>query len=249
MVSEGGLPRAVICAGGRREGPGVARNLKLETIRCSYNALMLQWVRTAGWLFAIVLSTIPAFWLLVHPRAEYWRKRRGARFRILGLLWIGMWVAVGAITSPWRHVAFYDHPVSWLAAAPFFGAGFYLYARARRTFSFAQLTGRPEVEGDGFEQKLATTGIHGRVRHPVYLGHLCELLGWSLGTGLAVVYALTAFAIVTGVIMIRMEDAELERRFGEPFRRYRDSTPALIPVFTGRASELTAKSQEPRASS
>lgn len=208
---------------------------------------MLQTLRTAGWLFAIVLSTIPSFWLLVHPRAEYWRSRRGARFRILGLLWIAMWLAVGAITSPWRHPLLYDSRVSWLAAAPFFLAGFYLYARARTTFTFAQLTGRPEVESDVFEQKLVITGIHARVRHPVYLGHLCELIAWSLGTGLAVIYALAAFAIVTGAIMVRMEDAELERRFGEPFRRYRDSTPALIPVFTRRSSrhrpgQLGAKS-------
>jgi protein-S-isoprenylcysteine O-methyltransferase Ste14 len=159
---------------------------------------MLQALRTAGWLFAVVLSTIPSFWLLVHPRAEYWRGRRGARFRILGSLWVAMWVATAAITSPWRHVLLCDNPLSWLAALPFFATGFYLYARARATFSFAQLTGRPEVD-NAFEQRLVTTGIHARVRHPVYLGHLCELIGWSLGTGLAVIYVLTAFSVLTGV--------------------------------------------------
>jgi protein-S-isoprenylcysteine O-methyltransferase Ste14 len=208
---------------------------------------MLVFVRTAGWVFAIVLSTVPSFWFLVHPRAEAWRSRRGARFRILGLLWIAIWVAVGAITWPWRHIALYDNPLSWLAAAPFFVIGFYLYYRGRARFSFAQLIGRPEVEGEGFEQRLVTTGIRARVRHPVYLGHLCELIGWSLGTGLAVVYVLTGFAIITGAIMIRMEDDELERRFGEPFRQYRDSTPSVIPRLSSRdgrrpAHELRAKS-------
>jgi len=186
-------------------------------------------LRTAGWLLAIVLSTVPAFWLLVHPRAEYWRNRRGARFRILGLLWVAMWAAVAAVTWPWQHVLFYDNVFSWLLAAPFFAAGIYLYYRGRVSFSFAQLIGRPEVHGDRFEQRLVTTGIRARVRHPVYLGHLCELIGWSLGTGLAVIYILTGFAILTGAIMIRMEDDELERRFGEPYRQYRISTPALIP--------------------
>jgi protein-S-isoprenylcysteine O-methyltransferase Ste14 len=156
-------------------------------------------------------------------------------------------VAVGAITWPWRHIALYDNPLSWLAAAPFFVIGFYLYYRGRARFSFAQLIGRPEVEGEGFEQRLVTTGIRARVRHPVYLGHLCELIGWSLGTGLAVVYVLTGFAIITGAIMIRMEDDELERRFGEPFRQYRDSTPSVIPRLSSRdgrrpAHELRAKS-------
>ena len=78
---------------------------------------------------------------VVHPRAEYWRSRRGARFRILGPLWVAMWVAAGAITWPWRHVLLYDNAISWLAAALFFAAGFYLYYRGRARFSFAQLMG------------------------------------------------------------------------------------------------------------
>jgi len=190
---------------------------------------MFSWLKTVGWLFALVLSTVPSFWLLVHPRAEYWRSRRGARFRILGPLWMAMWLAAGAITWPWRHLLLYDNPFSWLAAAPFFVAGFYLYYRGRARFSFAQLVGRPEVQGGGFEQRLVTTGIRARVRHPVYLGHLCELIGWSLGTGLVVIYVLAGFAIITGAIMIRLEDDELERRFGDAYKQYRKATPAVIP--------------------
>ena len=208
---------------------------------------MLLFLRTVGWLFAIVLSTVPSYWFLVHPRAEYWRSRSGPRFCILGPLWIAIWIAVGAITWPWRYVAWYDSPFPWLAAAPFFAAGFYLYYRGRARFSFAQLIGRPEVQGEGFEQRLVRTGIRARVRHPVYLGHLCELIGWSLGTGLAVIYGLTAFAVVTGAVMIRMEDEELERRFGDAYRQYRQATPALIPRLVSRGAdpattELRAKS-------
>jgi protein-S-isoprenylcysteine O-methyltransferase Ste14 len=190
---------------------------------------MLGFVRVAGWLFAIVLSTIPAYWLLVHPWAEHWRSRRGARFRILGPLWIVIWIAVAVVTRPWRHVVLYDSAYIWLAAVPFFAAGFYLYHRGRARFSFAQLIGRPEVQGEGFEQRLVTTGIRARVRHPVYLGHLCELIGWSVGTGLAVIYVLMVLAVITGAVMVRLEDDELERRFGEPYRQYRKRVPAVIP--------------------
>lgn len=198
---------------------------------------MLLFLRTVGWLFAIVLSTVPSYWFLVHPRAEYWRSRSGPRFCILGPLWIAIWIAVGAITWPWRYVAWYDSPFPWLAAAPFFAIGFYLYHRGRARFSFAQLLGRPEVEGGRFEQRLVTTGIRARVRHPVYLGHLCELIGWGLGTGLLVIYALTGLAIITGAVMIRMEDDELERRFGESYRQYRKTTPAVIPRLTVHSAD------------
>jgi len=55
------------------------------------------------------------------------------------------------------------------------------------------------------------------------------MLAWSLGTGLAVCYGLAAFALITGVIMIRLEDAELEKRFGGEYQAYRKKVPALLP--------------------
>jgi methanethiol S-methyltransferase len=79
------------------------------------------------------------------------------------------------------------------------------------------------------EQRLVTTGIRSRVRHPVYLGHLCEMAAWSVGTGLVVCWSLTAFAVITGAMMIRMEEAELEKRFGEAFAEYRRSVGAVLP--------------------
>src|SRR3954463_10357524 len=64
---------------------------------------------------------------------------------------------------------------------------------------------------------------------PRYLAHLCELIAWSLGSGLLVCWLLTGFAILTGAVMIQMEDAELQKRFGEQFRSYRSAVPALFP--------------------
>jgi protein-S-isoprenylcysteine O-methyltransferase Ste14 len=56
------------------------------------------------------------------------------------------------------------------------------------------------------------------------------MLAWSVGTGLLVCWLLTVFAIVTGVVMIRMEDAELEKRFGTEFMAYRRQVPAILPI-------------------
>jgi protein-S-isoprenylcysteine O-methyltransferase Ste14 len=42
---------------------------------------------------------------------------------------------------------------------------------------------------------------------------------------------MTAFAIATGAVMIRLEDAELEKRFGEEYRQYRSTVPAVLPRF------------------
>jgi protein-S-isoprenylcysteine O-methyltransferase Ste14 len=188
-------------------------------------------LRTVGWIACVIYSTIPLFWLMVHPRAHIWRERERSPFRVLVPAWIVMWFSMGALTGPWRSVAFYSTLQSWLPAGALFAIGIFIYFRSGAHFSWEQLGGLPEVRKDHRDDRLVTTGIRARVRHPVYLAHLCEMLAWSIGTGLLVCWILTAFAIATGAVMIRMEDAELEKRFGQEHRDYRQSVPAVLPRF------------------
>jgi protein-S-isoprenylcysteine O-methyltransferase Ste14 len=189
----------------------------------------MQMLRTVGWIACVVYSTIPAFWLLIHPRAEYWRSRRRSPYKILLPVWMAMWVAVTVVTIPWRGFQLYRNNLTWFPAAALFCAGLLLYKLSHHQFTLAALGGLPEVLGGRNQQRLVTTGIRARVRHPVYLGHLCEMLAWSVGTGLAVCWMLTAFALVTGAVMVKMEDKELETRFGEDYRLYRSTVPAVLP--------------------
>ena len=186
-------------------------------------------LRTIAWIACVVYSTIPAFWLLIHPRAEFWRSRRRSPYRILLPIWIAMWALVATITAPWRGLALYENRWTWIPAAALFCAGLVLYKLSHNEFSLSQLGGLPEILHTHNQQHLVTTGIRARVRHPVYLGHLCEMLAWSVGTGLAVCWLLTAFAIITGALMIHLEDAELEKRFSEEYRQYRSRVPAILP--------------------
>lgn len=186
-----------------------------------------------GWLACVIYSTIPAFWFMVHPFAERWRARERSPYRVLVPTWILMWVMIAAITWRWRGLRLYRAPWPWILAAFLFALGLYIYSQAGKNFSARQLGGIPEVHSRSPEQRLVTEGIRSRVRHPVYLAHLCEMLAWSLGTGLAVCWGLTAFAIATGTVMIRMEDAELEKRFGDSYLAYRNRVPAVLPrLFT-----------------
>jgi protein-S-isoprenylcysteine O-methyltransferase Ste14 len=185
--------------------------------------------RTLGWLVCVVYSTIPLYWFMIHPRAHRWREKERSPFRVLVPAWIVMWFGGGAVTEPWRLVTIYSTSWSWVPAALLFALGIFIYSHAGAHFSWAQLSGLPEVRAGHQDDRLVTTGIRGRVRHPVYLAHLCEMLAWSVGTRLVVCWGLTAFAIATGAVMIRMEDTELARRFGEEFERYRSHVPAVVP--------------------
>ena len=189
----------------------------------------MRFLQTLGWLACVVYSTIPLFWLMVHPRAHRWRARERSPFRVLVPAWIVMWIGLGALTGPWRSAALFSAPWTWIPAALLFVTGISIYSSAGAHFSWSQLGGLPEVRSENQHQRLVTTGIRSRVRHPVYLGHLCEMLAWSVGAGLAVCWVLTAFAIATGAVMIRMEDAELEKRFGAEFATYRQRVHAVMP--------------------
>ena len=207
----------------------------MNVVPARYNCRMREVLETAGWLACVVYCTIPSFWFLIHPRVDYWRSRQRSPFRVLLPAWVGMWLVAAAVTVHWRHITLYRSPWTWVAAGLLFASGLGLYSQSGKNFSAQQLGGLPEVIADHPEQRLVTSGIRAHVRHPVYLAHVCELLAWSIGTGLLVCFSLTAFALLTGAVMVRMEDRELEQRFGVEYRSYRRRVPAVVPWF-GAAS-------------
>lgn len=189
---------------------------------------MLSTLATAAWLMAIVYATIPSFWLTIHPFAFHWRQLRKPLPWIV-LLWCAMWIIAGLLTARWRHASLYRHPAAWIAGALLIVIAVSIYRRAHPSLTTAQVIGRAELQPHRHEQRLSTAGIRSRVRHPLYLAHLCVLLGLTVAFGTVALYSLTAFAVVTGAFMIRLEDRELEQRFGDEFRQYKRRVPAMLP--------------------
>jgi protein-S-isoprenylcysteine O-methyltransferase Ste14 len=80
------------------------------------------------------------------------------------------------------------------------------------------------------DHELVRTGPYARVRHPIYLGMLLFLLALAVALGHwpQLVVAIPVFLAGTA-IRTRLEDGLLETQFGDSFREYRSSTPALFP--------------------
>src|ERR1017187_1984570 len=133
------------------------------------------WLQLIGWLACAVYSTIPAFWLMIHPFAERWRARRRSPYLVLLPAWFTMRFIVAPASGPWRDVTVYSTAWAWIPAALLFAPGLFLYAKSGKSFSAKQLGGLAEVHGRNRDQRLVTDGIRARVRHPVYLAHLCEI--------------------------------------------------------------------------
>jgi protein-S-isoprenylcysteine O-methyltransferase Ste14 len=105
-----------------------------------------------------------------------------------------------------------------------------MYANGGRELSLMRLIGRDELEPSLRPKTLVTFGVHRLVRHPLYLGHLCTMLGFALGAGTAACFGLFVVAVVTGAVMIRFEERELHARFGADWEAYCKQTPAIFPV-------------------
>jgi protein-S-isoprenylcysteine O-methyltransferase Ste14 len=184
-------------------------------------------------LVCSVYCTIPLFWLVLHPFIARWRRRGRRTYTLILPAWAVFIAGALSILWPFRFARYYTTWATWVPAAFLFWTGLSIYSAAFKGFDRAQVSGLAELEPGRHRQELVTTGIRGRVRHPIYLGHLCEVLGWCVGTGLVALYALAVFAMITGAVMVRIEDRELEERFGEPYRAYRRAVPAVIPRFRG----------------
>jgi protein-S-isoprenylcysteine O-methyltransferase Ste14 len=201
--------------------------LSLSGLR--YASHVRPYLEDLALLICAVYATIPAFWLTLHPFANHWRTRGRNAFKTILPLWL-LYIAIAALAlSRWRHAHLYASNFALIPGAVLILTGLLLYRSSSRNFTHVQLSGLAEVEPDRHTQQLITTGIRARVRHPIYLGHLCELLGWTIALGTASLFALSLFAMLTGAVMLHLEDNELESRFGESYRTYRHTVPAIFP--------------------
>ncbi|RME37189.1 MAG: isoprenylcysteine carboxylmethyltransferase family protein [Planctomycetota bacterium] len=81
------------------------------------------------------------------------------------------------------------------------------------------------------KEHLATTGVYSLCRNPLYLGSMllaygfCILLNDVSSYLVATLYFATFYPLA-----IAWEEARLEQRFGEVYRRYCATTPRLVPL-------------------
>jgi protein-S-isoprenylcysteine O-methyltransferase Ste14 len=76
---------------------------------------------------------------------------------------------------------------------------------------------------------LVTSGIYGRTRNPIYLSFMIAILGvaFFFDTWLGFAWATASFA--TLYQLARVEESDLEKAFGDEYRRYRTRVPRFVP--------------------
>ena len=188
------------------------------------------------WIMGVLYSSIPLFWFAIHPLVRPWRRMKRSPYLILLPLWAVIIGSLSLISWPWHSWQVYS---SWWAVLPallFFVLGARTYRTIRAGFGLRKLSGEAELRPLEHQQELVTTGLHARMRHPIYVAHLLNLAGWAIGSGLLVSYILLAVsALSTFPLMVWIEEQELEKRFGQRFRDYKARVP-LVPLPFQRTS-------------
>ena len=81
--------------------------------------------------------------------------------------------------------------------------------------ALVQLKGLENIE------HLVTTGLFSKFRHPMYMGFILWILGWSFYHAAALSLLFGSLGIGSILYWRRLEDHDLESRFGEDYRYYR----------------------------
>jgi protein-S-isoprenylcysteine O-methyltransferase Ste14 len=112
-------------------------------------------------------------------------------------------------------------PLHWISAYIALGlivVGIVLFAASIRNFARA---GTP-VPGTRATTALVTTGIHGWSRNPIYIGMFLIYAGIGLVTRKPwVLILLLPVSVTIRYHVVALEEAYLERRFGDAYRDYK----------------------------
>jgi protein-S-isoprenylcysteine O-methyltransferase Ste14 len=71
---------------------------------------------------------------------------------------------------------------------------------------------------------LVTTGLFRKLRHPMYVGFISWILGWSIYHGAIVSLAIGLIGIASVLWWRYLEEARLEGQFGSSYKEYRLTT-------------------------
>jgi len=180
---------------------------------------------TFRYIVALLLVTlVPAvllYWLLLHTLLPAWRRLGVSASQYL--LWASV-VALAIFLSAWREeflTAEYGFQPMLAAIGIVFLAGAIVFRlQIARFLPVAAQLGLPEIDPQGHPQKLIAEGPYAHTRHPRYLQVMLALAGWALLANYPAGYLAALLWIPLMLVIVRLEEAELYRRFGGEYHDY-----------------------------
>jgi protein-S-isoprenylcysteine O-methyltransferase Ste14 len=172
-------------------------------------------------LHSLLAAQAAKRWAAEHLGLERWYR---LGYTLVSLLLLG-WVWWAHTQLPAERLLPMESP--WIAGAGWIllVGGVSLSAISVLRLGGAGFIGLTEERNAG----LVRSGLHGKMRHPIYTGIILAALGWLL---LAPTWPNLLVVGVTFLYLpigMYLEERKLINVFGEDYRRYRREVPALCP--------------------
>lgn len=182
-------------------------------------------METFRYIVALLLVTfVPAalfYWLLLHSLLPVWRRLGVSAAQYL--LWAAVMLVAVAL-SGWREVFLatdYGFQPILAAVGIIFLAGALVFRlQIERHLPWRTQLGLPEIDPVGHAQKLVTTGPYAHTRHPRYIQIALALAGWACLANYPAAYLAALLWIPLMLVIVRLEETELHRRFGAEYTGY-----------------------------
>jgi protein-S-isoprenylcysteine O-methyltransferase Ste14 len=191
-------------------------------------------METFRYIVALLLVTlVPAallYWLLLHSLLPVWRRLGISASQYL--LWAAV-IAFAFFFAAWRgELLRNDYGLQPMLAAIgiIFLAGAIIFRlQLERHLPWRAQLGLPEIDPMGHPQKLVATGPYAHTRHPRYVQIFLALAGWALLANYSAGYIAALLWIPLMLVIVRLEEAELHRRFGGEYADYCDHVSRFWP--------------------
>jgi protein-S-isoprenylcysteine O-methyltransferase Ste14 len=189
---------------------------------------------TFRYIVALLLVTlIPAallYWLLLHALLPVWRRLGLPTSQYL--LWAAVIVMALVFFATRDALLRNDYGFQPLLAAVgivFLAGAIVFRLQIERHLPWRVQLGLPEIDPMGHPQKLITTGPYAHTRHPRYAQVLLALAGWALLANYPAGYIAALLWIPLLLVIVRLEEAELHRRFIGEYVDYCDRVARFWP--------------------
>lgn len=107
--------------------------------------------------------------------------------------------------------------------------GFVLWIYPPFLLGFDTLVVLPDKLAEEGKKNLIREWPYSSVRHPIYLGEILLFLGSFLLTGRLIFIIIVGAWAIPLFFILKKEEAELKRRFGDEYKDYSEETGAFIP--------------------
>ena len=183
-----------------------------------------------GCLLVVGLPPGLAYWFVIHPFVDGWR-RFGARrtFWLVGSLSV---LAVCGLFAVRDSLLMNDLGTNWVLvglAVLFAAAALVIGVRRRRQLTFHRLSGAPELESSGTGGELLTEGLYAVTRNPRYIEVAAGAFAYACFANYVGAYVVAIAGVPLLHLIVLLEERELRERFGEPYETYLARVPRYLP--------------------